>query len=377
MEAIITETQLQKIVDTNLMEQRNNEFQGKYNSMSDEAKTIFNEIYNDLYPNSNGVLSEAWYNTLGDVVGIFDPTGLVDIANGLSYLYQGDTFFGMLSMISAIPYVGDIAAKPIMMAGKGSKLVKSTNSALRLAKAGKTAEAGKIIADAAKSDSMMGKLMGMVRRWAPKLKQIIDKIPGGKLSSGLRNTLKDWVTLFEKVGSGTQKASAIARRAVKKPLTQKETINVLKQMQTAVKQDSKLFRSFGGDAAKGLKGLKNYKAGGVPRLFGNRATRSLMTRTKFWAGFLDWLGVANFVGPEELKQKMGAAFDEKMNQYSQTGEAQQNWNEDFANVPDDTMGGETMTNDTMDGGTQETETDWTKDIINKLVFGPLTGSATL
>ena len=39
---------------------------------------------------------------------------------------------------------------------------------------------------------------------------------------------------------------------------------------------------------------------------------------------------------EELKQKMGAAFDEKMNQYSQTGEAQQNWNEDFANVPDDT-----------------------------------------
>jgi hypothetical protein len=100
-----------------------------------------------------------------------------------------------------------------------------------------------------------------------------------------------------------------------------------------------------------------------------------MVRTKFWAGFLDWLGVANFVGPEELKQKMGAEFDENMNQYSQTSEAQQNWNEDFANVPDDTMGDDTMTNDTMDGGTKET--DWTKDIINKLVFGPLTGSATL
>jgi hypothetical protein len=39
------------------------------------------------------------------------------------------------------------------------------------------------------------------------------------------------------------------------------------------------------------------------------------------------------------------------------------------------MGDDTMTNDTMDGGTKET--DWTKDIINKLVFGPLTGSATL
>ena len=373
MEAILTESQLEKLVSFNLTEQRKNEFQDKYDSMSDEAKEIFDELYESLYTDSKGTLSEAWYNTLGDVVGIFDPTGLVDIANGLSYLYQGDTFFGMLSMISAIPYVGDVVAKPIMMAGKGGKLIKSTNAALRMAKAGKTAEAAKVISDAAKSDSLMAKLLGAVRRWAPKLKQIIDKIPGGKLSSGLRNTLKDWVTLFEKVGSGTQKASAIARRAVKSPLTQKETVNVLKQMQAAVKQDANLFRAFGGSSAKGLKGLKNYKAGGVPRLFGNRATRSLMVRTKFWAGFLDWLGVANFVGPDDLKAKMGTEFDEKMNQYSQTGEAQQNWNEDFANVPEDTMTPET-TDTNMDS--QQGETDWTKSIINNLVFGPLTGSVT-
>jgi hypothetical protein len=220
----------------------------------------------------------------------------------------------------------------------------------------------------------MGKLLGAVRRWAPKLKEMIDYIPGGRLSSGLRNTLKDWITLFEKVGSGTQKASAIARRAIKKPLTNAETINVLKQMEKAVAQDGRLFRSFGGDAAKGLKGLKNYKAGGVPRLFGNRAVRSLMTRTKFWAGFLDWLGVANFVGPEDLKQKMGSEFDEKMNQYSQTKEAEQNWNEDFANAPDDTMSNDKMGDDTE---SQKGQTDWTKEIVNKLVFGPITGSATL
>jgi len=374
MEAILTEAQLEKLVNFNLTEQRKNEFQDKYDSMSDEAKEIFNELYESLYKDSKGTLSEAWYNTLGDVVGIFDPTGLVDIANGISYLYQGDTFFGMLSMISAIPYVGDLAAKPIMMAGKGSKLIKNTNVALKMAKAGKTVEASKIIADAAKSDSLMGKLMGTVRRWAPKLKQIIDKIPGGKLSSGLRNTLKDWVSLFEKVGSGTQKASAIARRAIKNPLTQKETINTLKQMQAAVKQDSTLFRAFGGSAAKGLKGIKNYKASGVPRLFGNKATRSLMRRTKFWAGFLDWLGVANFVGPDELKQKMGTAFDEKMNQYAQTGEAQQNWNEDFENVPEDTTAPETNDNGME---SQQGETDWTKNIINSLIFGPITGQATM
>jgi hypothetical protein len=99
-----------------------------------------------------------------------------------------------------------------------------------------------------------------------------------------------------------------------------------------------------------------------------------MTRTKFWAGFLDWLGVANFVGPDELQAKMGAAFNEKMNQYSQTGEAQQNWNEDFADVPEDTMAPKTPDTN-MDS--QQGETDWTKSIINNLVFGPLTGSATL
>ena len=101
-----------------------------------------------------------------------------------------------------------------------------------------------------------------------------------------------------------------------------------------------------------------------------------MARTKFWAGFLDWLGVANFVGPDDLKAKMGSEFDEKMNQYSQTGEAQKNWNDDFANVPDDTMGPETPETTDTNMDSQQGETDWTKSIINNLVFGPLTGSVT-
>jgi hypothetical protein len=67
---------------------------------------------------------------------------------------------------------------------------------------------------------------------------MIDKIPGGKLSAGLKNTLKDIISLFEKVGSGSQKASAIARRAAKTTMTAKETETVLKQIQNAVKQDA-------------------------------------------------------------------------------------------------------------------------------------------
>ena len=37
-------------------------------------------------------LNEAWWNTLGDIVGIFDPTGIVDVVNGIDYIRQGDTF---------------------------------------------------------------------------------------------------------------------------------------------------------------------------------------------------------------------------------------------------------------------------------------------
>lgn len=375
MEAILTESQLEKLITFNLMEQRKNEFQDKYDSMSDETKTIFHELCETFYPETKGIIIEAhWLNYVGDIVGIFDPTGLVDIANGLSYLYQGDTFFGMLSMISAIPYIGDAFAKPFLMAGRGSKIVKDVNAGLKLVKAGKTAEASKVISDISKSNGLMANLLSKIRQWAPKLKNMIDNIPGGKLSGGLKNTLKDIISIFEKVGSGAQKASAIARRAAKKTMTAKESEAVLKQIEKAVAQDGRLLRNFGGEAAKGLKGLKNYKMSGVPRLFGNKATRSLMRRTKFWAGFLDWLGVANFVGPDELKQKMGTDFDEKMNQYAQTGEAQQNWNDDFANVPEDTMGPETTNTGTQP---QENESDWTKNIINSLVFGPITGQATM
>ena len=38
---------------------------------------------------NDGQLNEAWYNTVMDVVGLADPTGVVDIVNGISYFTQG------------------------------------------------------------------------------------------------------------------------------------------------------------------------------------------------------------------------------------------------------------------------------------------------
>lgn len=318
----------------------------------------------ELLNEDDALLNEAWWNTLGDIVGIFDPTGIVDIVNGADYIRQGDTFFGMLSMISAIPYVGDLVAKPILMAGKGSKMVKTANQAIKLSKAGKEAEAIVMLKKTANSSSISRKLFGSYRKWAPKLKQMVDKIPGGKLSAPFKETVKDAIDLFGKVGSGTQKASAMVRRAAVKPMTKQETVNLARQVKKAVEQDARLFRSFGGSTTKGLKGIANWQLGGVPRLFGNRAVRSLMVRTKFWAGFLDYIGVANFVGPDETINKMGReAFDQAMNDYSQTPEGQQNWKDDFSNVdePQPTQQDQRQT---------KTKT-MTQDILSDLLFGPL------
>ena len=122
------------------------------------------------------VINEAkWWNAIGDVVGIFDPTGAVDLINGLDYLRQGDTFFAMLSFVSVIPYVGDVAAKPIMLAGKGSKLYKTANQAAKLAKTNPV-KAAKMLESVANSSSASRALFGKARTWAPKVLKMLDMV---------------------------------------------------------------------------------------------------------------------------------------------------------------------------------------------------------
>jgi hypothetical protein len=314
------------------------------------------------------LLNEAqWWNAIGDVLGIFDPTGAVDVINGLDYLRQGDTFFAMLSFISVLPYIGDVAAKPIMMAGKGSKLYKTANQAAKLAKTDPI-RATKMLETVANSSSASRYLFGKARSWAPKVKKMLDMIPGGKLMPGLINTLKDYISLFEKMGAGTQKASAMIRRAAKNPMTTKEVQTLAKQVQTAVSKDGRLFRELGGASAKGVAGIKNYKMSGIPRLFGNKATRSLMRRTKFWAAFLDYIGVANFVGPDELINQMGEEqFNKSMNDYAQTNQAKQSWQDDFGNVQPEQPTPSAETNTT----TNSNQKSQSQDFLTDMLFGPL------
>jgi len=234
------------------------------------------------------------------------------------------------------------------------------------------AKATRMMEQIGKQNTMVGKLMDQVRVWAPKLRKMVDSIPTGKMGQPLKNTINDAIMFFEKVGAGSRKASKIAKNFSKKTMSSEEATSVLKQIRSAAEQDAQLFRLFGGSAARGIKGFEKYKASGMPRLFGNKATRSLMRRTKFWAGFLDYLGLGNFVGPDELSKQMGnQEFNSKMNEYSQTQEAKQNWETEFGGVSQEEPTQQTQTQTSS----SETSSDPTRDFFTNLIFGPLTGKA--
>ena len=69
----------------------------------------------------------------------------------------------------------------------------------------------------------------------------------------------------------------------------------------------------------------------MPQLMGrNRSVRALMRKTKWYLGLLDFLGIGNFVGPDELQQQLGdAKFEQSIANYNNTAEAQQYAQEDF------------------------------------------------
>ena len=56
-----------------------------------------------------------------DFAGAVDPTGIVDVLNGLGYLYRGEYLLAICSFVSAIP-LGDIVAKPVMVVLKNKAL---------------------------------------------------------------------------------------------------------------------------------------------------------------------------------------------------------------------------------------------------------------
>jgi hypothetical protein len=278
------------------------------------------------------VIKEAWYNTLGDIVGIFDPTGVVDLVNGVSYIKQGELLFGFLSIVSAVPYIGDLVAKPVMGALKlGKPSAKSLQNVLKIAKS----DRGKAAAELAKlSDmgGMTGTFVKGMKKVSPKLKDIINKIPDSVLKGGgIKRTILQWIELFEqgaKRGVGVRVVGANLAKRFKK-LSPEESLKKLEELIKLSKNTGGIFSGY--RTSKGILSTKTL-FGGMPQLIGrNKSVRSLMRQSKWWLGFLDFLGLGNWVGPDETVKMLGGEQEmiAKMEEYNKTPDAQKYFQEEF------------------------------------------------
>jgi len=170
---------------------------GKANPLWEDSDEEMMLDYEDV-----DLLNESkWYNTFLDFVGIVDPTGIADGINAMSYFRQGDVLYGMLSLVSLVPYVGDAIAKPfigLMKAGKiNSKVInaglKSGNASKVASEMGKT-KAGKAVLETMKNPTTQGFLSKILDRLA--------KLPG------FRSFTKDartYVNVFTQAAKQTGK----------------------------------------------------------------------------------------------------------------------------------------------------------------------------
>ena len=334
-EIIINERQLEIIQDLITKEENLKLAEQNWARFNDKEKEMVVEMMKVLHPKKAMLIKEdKWYNTLGDVVGIFDPTGVVDAVNGISYIGQGDYLFGFLSFVSAIPYAGDLIAKPVMGALKiGAPSAKALNGVMKLSKAGKSAEAAAELAKISKSGGIVGSFVSGVGKYAGKLKDLVKRVP---MPGGMKRTITQWIELFEKgaVNGKTVRygAGVFAKNMPK--LTKAQQVAGLEKLIKASKE-SGLFTSY-----RTTKGLFSWKTifRGMPQLIGrNASVRSLMRQTKLWAGFLDFLGLGNFVGPDEALKEMGQEkLESKFAEYQKTPQAQEYAQETFGDteIPD-------------------------------------------
>ena len=334
-EIIINERQLEIIQNLITKEENLKLAEQNWARFNDKEKEMVVEMMKVLHPKKAMLIKEdKWYNTLGDVVGIFDPTGVVDAINGISYIGQGDYLFGFLSFVSAIPYAGDLIAKPVMGALKiGAPSAKALNGVMKLSKAGKSAEAAAELAKISKSGGIVGSFVSGVGKYAGKLKDLVKRVP---MPGGMKRTITQWIELFEKgavKGKTVRYGAGVFAKNMPK-LTKAQQVAGLEKLIKASKE-SGLFTSY-----RTTKGLFSWKTifRGMPQLIGrNASVRSLMRQTKLWAGFLDFLGLANFVGPDETLKEMGQEkLESKFAEYQKTPQAQEYAQETFGDteIPD-------------------------------------------
>lgn len=360
---ILTSQQFDNVSSKLKREKQIESLQEKWSSCTNEQRVFVLEFLKQVYPEhksklnqvikkeKNNQLNEAWYNTILDVVGWIDPTGIADALNGVIYLTQGEYLFGFLSFVGAIPYAGDVIAKPVMYALKlGKPSTRALNRVMKLSESGKTAEAASELAKLTEQGGLIGNFVKGVGKVGGQLEELIRAMPGGTLK-GFKNTLLEWIQLFKGAArSGTVARQVGANLAKRMPrMSPQDQIKNLEAMKQALVSD-RTFKFLGPRGAfsgyrtadSGATWKDPWKAftwknfwGGMPQLMGrNKSVRSLMRKTKWYLGLLDFLGIANFVGPDELQKQLGdAKYEDVIAQYNKTAQAQQYAQEDFGNSP--------------------------------------------
>ena len=332
---VLTESQVKERILEIYNEEYINVIEEKWSKLDKVDKTIVIEMLKTIHPKQAKLIKEdKWYNTVGDIVGIFDPTGIVDLVNGISYWRQGDKLFALLSWISVIPMLGDVIAKPVVGVLKtGSVATRAFREAVAVGDAVKIAETAKV------AGGPVAKMVEKAPSWGAKLlemfKGAIGRIPG--VGAPFIRAVEEFVGIFGKASKELKMPYEVIKGGkiinVEKGLSAVEKQQLMKQLE---KEQGKIFTGHKDVRNSWLKYMKSDASlgqklyAGVPRMFGgNPATRSLMRRTKTYTRFLDWLGLGNFVGPEELSAAQQAKWDE----YAKTPEAQKTWATEMGDVP--------------------------------------------
>lgn len=139
---------------------------------SNSESNAFEELDN-TDNNNPGIGSIA--QTGADIAGIFDPTGVVDVLNGISYLYQGEYLLAICCFISAVP-LGDLIGKPIIAILKSKAIIKLSKylaKTIREMDVKKTAEIFEILG---KKYPAFKKFTEKINEFLPKILNVLEKI---------------------------------------------------------------------------------------------------------------------------------------------------------------------------------------------------------
>lgn len=375
MAKVLSESELQNYLSQIYQQELLQVLEEKWSKLSDFDKSLVVEMLKSIYPEKAKLITESrWYNTVGDILGIFDPIGVVDLINGISYWRQGDKFFAILSWISVIPYFGDLIGKPVVGIMKAGGAVGKAFKGAAVA-----GDAAKVASISKRAGGPLAKMVTESPKWGAKvlelLKKGVNKIRF--LGKPLVKTVEEFIGVFTKASKETGLPKTISKGGkiidVESALTKSEKDTLLKQLE---KEQGKMFSKHKGVKNSWLGYMKSDATlgeklyAGAPRIFGgNPATRSLMRRTNVYAGFLDSLGLGNFVGsPEDLESQIPDA-QKKWEEYYQSPEGQTLWNSEFGNVSGSAVPPPPMP-------TQKTPTKQTKLISNDVVTNIFTSLFT-